>query len=189
MRQLLYISLYPPPPPKPMDRAEVPLSPQKGQVQRQKQDLWPKPTSRPMAIALLNAFIRTNSPECLMRGLPYHSYVDNDGVKDVDPFEQEERLIDSEDNSPLKDEILEMQSLKDCWALLRHGFVKRQQFERSHLGEDQSIQPETATVGTYAWPVLEWFIQVYEKDERRERDKGHGKICSCFMLLLHWTFV
>jgi pentatricopeptide repeat protein len=182
IRQLLYISLYPPPPSKRMDRADVLLSPQKGQFQRQKQDLWPKPSSRPLAIALLNAFIRTNSPECLMRGLPYHSYIDNDGAKDVDPFGQEETSTESEDNSPLKDVLLEMQHLKDCWGLLRDGFVKRQQLDRFHLGENESLQPENAIVGPFAWPVLEWLIRVYETDERQERGNGHGEIAShlCF---------
>lgn len=174
IRQLLYISLYPPPPPKRVDRTDMPLTPHKGQFQRQKQDLWPKPGSRPLAISLLNAFIRTNSPECLMRGLPYHSYVDNDGVKDVDPFGKES-TDNSEDNSPLRDELLAIQSLKDCWGLLRDGFVKRKQFDQSHVGEEQSKTLENTIVGPYAWPILEWLIQVYEKDERQEGEKGHGE--------------
>lgn len=110
-----------------------------------------------------------------MRGLPHHSYVGRDGVKDVDPFGQEQLLIEPEDNSPLRDELLAMQALKDCWGLMRDGFVRRKRLDQSHL-EDESVGPGGAVVGPYAWPVLEWLIQVFEKDERRERERGHGEI-------------
>ncbi|KAF8497662.1 hypothetical protein JB92DRAFT_1024633 [Gautieria morchelliformis] len=172
IRQLLYISLYPPPRPKCAERVDVFLSPQKAQIQRQKQDLWPKPGSRPLAIALLNAFIHTNSPECLTRGLPYHSYIDNNGVKDVDPFGQEKPLSEPEDHSPMRSELPKMQTLKDCWGLLKGGLVKRKKWDRSQLVDEEPMEPENAIVGRYAWPVLEWLLQVFEKDERRERENS-----------------
>lgn len=116
-----------------------------------------------------------------MRSLPHYSYIDRDGLKDVDPFGKEKSLEEPEDNSPLKDELLAIQSLKDCWGLLRDGFVKRKQVGRSHVDEDESIEAESTgtestIVGPYAWPVLEWLIQAFEKDERRERERGHGEI-------------
>jgi hypothetical protein len=180
MRQLLYISLYPPPskPSKRVDGADAPPpSPQKVQLQRQKDDLWPKPESRPLAIALLKAFAGTNAPESLMRGLPFYSYEDNDGAMDVDPF-REEKITDerAEDNSPLKNEVLAMQELKDCWELLRGGIVKRKQVDRCRSdGMVANSEPEDDdVVGPYAWPVLEWLIRVFENDERRAVKEGQG---------------
>jgi hypothetical protein len=187
IRQLIYISLYPPPQPKRVERVDVLLSPRKAHIQRQKQDLWPRPGSRPLAIALLNAFIRTNSPECLTRGLPYYSYIDNDGVKDVDPFRQEKLLNEPEDHSPMRNELSKMQSLKDCWGLLMGGLVKRKKLERSQLVDEEPMEPENAIVGRYAWPVLEWLVQVFEKEERRERENSRGKIEFHIHELIKWT--
>ncbi|KAF8575090.1 hypothetical protein K439DRAFT_771748 [Ramaria rubella] len=175
IRQLVYISLYPLPE-KVIERVDFPPSPQKMQFQRQKEDLWPKPTSRPLAVALLKAFLGTSSPQCLMRALPFHIYINSEGVRDVDPFCNEEISEDySEDNSPLKNELRTMQSLKDCWGLLKNGFVKRKQLDRARVDDSAaSHQSDDAIVGPYAWPVLEWLIKIFEKDEQQGKKQGHA---------------
>ena len=187
MRQLLYISLYPPPPKPPKCVAHMdapPPSPQKVQLQRQKDDLWPKPASRPLAIALLEAFAKTNTPESLMRGLPFHSYMDNDGVVDVNPFRREKPTDEHvEDHSPIRNEILAIHELKDCWGLLKNGFVKRKQADRYRMDE-AVVNPgseDDDIVGPHAWPVLEWLIHVFEQDEKRAGEEGRTP-CSALLL-------
>ncbi|KAF8520484.1 hypothetical protein BU17DRAFT_89072 [Hysterangium stoloniferum] len=189
VRTLVYIALYPLPP-KPsnnVERIEMFLSPRKIQAQRHRDDMWPKPTSRPLAISLLRAFIDTNSPECLMRALPFHTYTDSDGVKDVNPFTEADLKENHEDNSPLKNELAGMQSRKDCWEMLKVGFIKRkQQDHRSRMDntaiKDDSEELPDPTVGPYAWPLLEWMIHVFEKNQCMKKAVGQPSFSPLLLM-------
>ncbi|KIJ49591.1 hypothetical protein M422DRAFT_27955 [Sphaerobolus stellatus SS14] len=166
IRQLVYIALYPLPPKrlKALKKSEVPLSPTKAQLQRQKDDMWPKPAAKSFAIALLQALVVTNAPASLMRGLPYYSYINVNGVKDVDPFKDEGEALAHDDNTPLKEQLRAFAELKDVWPLLRKEFITRQQEDSGQQTEDDDVG-KIAAVGPYAWGVLEWLIQLFEKDQ------------------------
>jgi len=180
MKQVIYIALYPLPSSEKIKRKNGnPLSPIKLQMQKQRDDSWPSPTSRPLAIALLHALVATNSPASLLRGLPHYAYVNIDGAKDVDPFQNQKSEADDkhDDMSPLQPEIHRIfPNLKDIWGLLAKDLIKRKQYDLGRRitndSDDEDDKENTIasrTVGPYAWPVLEWFISVFEKDQ-----ENHG---------------
>lgn len=177
VRQLVYISLYPPAqvltsnPDKLIDAITSPH-----ELRLQKDDLWPKPSAREKALTLLRSYVNVNPPQSLMRAFPFYSYVDENGQNDVNPFSNE-NLEDvlHEDNTPLRDELLKFRSLKDCWGCMKDGFVKRKQQDTVSRSQRQTTLEEPMIVGPYAWPILEWLISVFEKDQELKRQTDGSK--------------
>lgn len=101
-----------------------------------------------------------------MRGFPHHPYINAEGVKDVDPFKDEDMSRKChEDNSPLRIELQTFDSLNDIWGVLQEGFIKRKGHQGSQEADLARKMPSNA-VGQYAWPVLEWLVRIFEKDEQ-----------------------
>ncbi|KAL5523898.1 hypothetical protein ACEPAG_8071 [Sanghuangporus baumii] len=210
IRQLIYISLYPPPLPndpakdkgKRREVSVVSGSPSK-QIQQarrlQKQALFPPPEATEAAKELLHQFaIDSVSPEALMRAVPcYHlTQAELDGtprpIKSNMFFGNFEIAEDMD--SYLSKQASKLKECKDCWSMLRKGVVTRQDaalvriedpfldadFEDDNDGSESS----EAIVGRYSWHLLEWFIQLFEKDQALVIDQGRAAEDSYSILLL-----
>ncbi|KAI6121467.1 hypothetical protein F5141DRAFT_518614 [Pisolithus sp. B1] len=184
IRQLLYIALYPPPSHSGDEQAQTqsPLSPVKGSPSKQKQ-LLPKTSFAPTATAsgaaqqLLFSFLRTNSPDTLFRGLPKYAVVTaNECATRSEAVDK-----DYEQDSPIAREALRIRDSKHCWAIVKEGFIQHGKFtplpeERSKRrrkpavgstddDSDNAFKPTPAAVAEHAWPVLDWLLRLFERDE------------------------
>ncbi|KIK99059.1 hypothetical protein PAXRUDRAFT_30748 [Paxillus rubicundulus Ve08.2h10] len=182
IRQLLYIALFPPPPPtgdQISEHDQVPISPVKGSPTKQKQTL-PKLSLSPSVAAseaaqrLLMSFLSTNSPESLFRTLP--GYPPNSAVGTPEP-----RSDDHDEDSVIAQESFCIKDCRDCWAILKGGFIPRKKLlplardggrKRSRNAyeiEDVSLQngvpAQPSIIAEHAWPVLDWLLFLFEKDE------------------------
>ncbi|GJJ06368.1 hypothetical protein Clacol_000559 [Clathrus columnatus] len=182
IRQLIYIALLPPPLKQTLDTKELPDAPPSPQkICLQKDDIWPKPIARQKALALLRSYVGINSPQSLMRAFPFYPYVSEDGTNDGSLFGNE-RLEERfhEDNTPLREEIVKFQFLKDCWGCLKERFAKRNQQDsalgsrKQNILDSGTIEQQAGFVGPYAWPILEWLISVFEKDEELQQLNGES---------------
>lgn len=156
-----------------------------------KDDVWPKPSAREKALALLRSYVNINSPSSLMRAFPFYRYVNEDGIHDVDPFSNEspnEKF--HEDNTPIRHEVHKFQSLKDCWECLKDGFVRRKQQDQVSRSRKQptptdiDVKDEPTLVGPHAWSILEWFILIFEKDQELQRHSSSGMCLLLFSFKL-----
>ncbi|KAL5485088.1 hypothetical protein ACEPAI_7730 [Sanghuangporus weigelae] len=210
IRQLIYISLYPPPllkdPAKDKGkRREVSVvsgSPSK-QIQQarrlQKQALFPPPEATEAAKELLHQLaIDSISPEALMRAIP--CYRPTQAELDDTPRPIKSNMffgnfeIAEDMDSYLSKQASKLKECKDCWSMLRKGVVTRQdaalvRIEDPFLDadfEDDNDESESseAIVGRYSWHLLEWFIQLFEKDQALVIDQGRAAEDSYSILLL-----
>ena len=176
IRQLLYIALYPPPSQNGADNAEPdPMSPRKA-VKQQKSPLYPSPAAAVAAQRLLMSLAHTNSPSGLFRALP--SYTD---AKDpIDSMELEE------EDSVVGREAVCIKDSRNCWAILREGFIRRKTFaitspkpkgkgRDNHLEEEEFPSGDPAVVAANAWPVLDWIVTIFERDELEQLDNNRRK--------------
>jgi len=79
-------------------------------------------------------------------------------------------------------ESLCISEAKDCWELLKPGFVRpfkleatseRRTRKRDAFDSDEDdIESGELAVAKYVWPVLEWMIMVFEKNERWTQDEA-----------------
>ncbi|KAH7888552.1 hypothetical protein F5I97DRAFT_1853575 [Phlebopus sp. FC_14] len=191
VRQLLYIALFPPAPSEDRvnDREQLPPSPIKGSPSKQKQFL-PKTSFLPSTAAseaaqrLLLSFASTNSPGSLLRALPSYPAT-TAGVSNPQPEASHDDLYD-------EDSVISRQSLciKDCrssWTILKEGFIQRKklakisQHGRKRRGKsvfdddddflENGNNSTPAIVADHAWPVLEWLVSLFEKDESMNSKK------------------
>lgn len=195
IRQLLYIALFPPPPAtgdQITHLEQIPPSPIKGSPTRQKPtiakaSLSPSVTHSALAQRLLFSFLATNSPRSLFRALPRYP-LDDPADNDLPPA--------LNDNSHGEDSLISRESLcikdcKHCWAILKDGFVQRKKFfppdtskKRGRAAYDvQDVVLDQgqgsgtqAVVAEHAWPVLEWLLSLFEKDECLNSHKSLGKV-------------
>lgn len=184
IRQLLYIALYPPPfhTGDEQEQTQRPLSPAKGSPSKQKQ-LLPKISFAPTVTAsgaaqkLLSSFLRTNSPDTLFRGLPKYA------VATANECATRSEAVDKEydQDSPIAREAMCLKHCKHCWAIVKEGFIQRGKFaplpeERGKRqtkptvgpaddDSDNACNPAPAVVAEHAWPVLDWLLRLFERDE------------------------
>ncbi|KAG1770479.1 hypothetical protein EDD22DRAFT_770017 [Suillus occidentalis] len=187
VRQLFYIALYPPPPS--LDHAEERdlnlASPSKGSPTKPKHQA-PKMTFAPSVNAseaaqrLLLSFVRTNTPTSLFQALPQ-------------PRRNNELPFEGDDHdSVVAKESLCIKDAKHCWAILKEGFVPRIRVSQPSLlaGKKKRgkliIEPEEyveenrsnlvlAPVAEYAWLVLLWLVELFQRDESLASGDGSVK--------------
>lgn len=185
MRQLFYIALYPPPPS--LDHVEErdlnPASPSKGSPTKQKHQA-PKMTFAPSVNAseaaqrLLLSFVRTNTPTSLFQALPQ-------------PRRSNELPFEGDDHdSVVAKESLCIKDAKHCWAILKEGFVPRIRVSQPSLlagkkrgklitdieeyVEENRSNSVLAPVAEYAWLVLLWLVELFQRDESLTSGDGSG---------------
>ena len=113
----------------------------------------PTEEEKSMALALLNAFLLTNSPASLFRGLPSYD------TKDQPPIPAQ---LDPADDSPIGKEARVVTQAKDCWALLAQDLIDTEG-EGDDIEDDMDSNP---LVGSYSWSTLSWMISIFERDEQ-----------------------
>jgi hypothetical protein len=186
IRQLLYMALYPNSSPKSEDgklgrRNSDPGSPRKiipAKQHRTEQLL--SPATSESARRLLMSFVNTNSPEALFCGLPSYTPRQEGASAPAD--------IDDEDSYIAKESVCIRES-KNCWTILKGGFIraapspppspkKKARNRRAEPAGDTQFSTDVAAqdtprvVADSAWPVLDWFVTLFEHDERLVEDKG-----------------
>ncbi|EPQ57527.1 hypothetical protein GLOTRDRAFT_58955 [Gloeophyllum trabeum ATCC 11539] len=187
IRQLLYIALYPPPDRESEGLKAVYASPSKIAPAKQKKSaLVPTLTASEAARQCLTSFAATNTPASILRALP--SYPGPE-----EPVADEAHDIGDEDeDSFISREATNIKQCKNCWAVLREGFINCSNNESSARdkstrrrkstwdgGSDKDseiLDPEApAMVGPQSWPVLDWLLDVFEKDERLTENSGNPR--------------
>lgn len=134
-----------------------------------------------------------NSPTSLLRALP--AYRDPNDADDVPPdFDPE---LPSDVDSFVASEAIRLKNCKNCWNILKSGFIKsladgsftvpgspRKRRRGNATAADFSPANEEDTslvVGENAWPILDWLLVLFEKDESMTEASQQGsKYCHYF---------
>jgi len=112
----------------------------------------------------------------LLRALP--AYPDPSDADDAPLFDPE---LPSDVDSFVASEAVRFRNCKNCWNILKFGFIKsladsstllgsprkRRRRGNSTAAEYGPIDEEDSSlvVGENAWPVLDWLLVLFEKDE------------------------
>ncbi|KAG6378154.1 hypothetical protein JVT61DRAFT_13843 [Boletus reticuloceps] len=197
IRQLLYIALFPPPLPandQTTQQAQFPPTPVKGSPTKHKltlskASLSPSVVESETAQRILFSFLATNSPASLFRALPRYPLHD---AADTDLLPESSRNGHDED-SLIARESLCLRDCKNCWAILKQGFIQRkkllpqnsrQKRERGAYDLEDAVLDQgydtPAVVAEHAWPILQWLLSLFEKDELLKSQKSGER----FSLLL-----
>lgn len=186
IRQLLYIALYPSAiSEKGKEKSNFdPSSPNKP-AKQQKSSLVPSPAATAAAQRLLMSFANTNSPESIFRALPCYGSSSSG----------EPELNDDEEDSLIAREALYIKESKHCWSLLVEGFVPRRRqifstpkgkgknrFEGDIFFNEASATEMRAVVAENAWPVLDWLLRIFERDELATEHDGLRELANPFKL-------
>ncbi|KAG9316385.1 hypothetical protein JVU11DRAFT_2418 [Chiua virens] len=147
--------------------------------------LSPSARESEAALRLLLSFLVTNSPGSLLRALPRYA---------LDDAADNAQLAESanyghDDDSLIARESLCIKDCRDCWSILKEGVVQRKKLlpedtrkkrgrdtyevDDADLCQDRSMP---ALVADHAWPILQWLISLFEKDELLHFQKSGGKI-------------
>ncbi|KAF8639505.1 hypothetical protein AX17_001410 [Amanita inopinata Kibby_2008] len=171
VRQLIYIALHPPSAAQP-DKTSKSIydSPSKLTGQQSAKTLLSS-SAITAAQQLLISFVVTQSPNSLARALP--SYDSSNRVST--------NAGDDAWDSDISRESRCIREAKDCWALLAEGFLsrgkvlfstpKKTRRRRGTAAEDSffTTDSQNATVrsiiGDSAWPLLDWLLTLFERDE------------------------
>lgn len=176
VRQLLYIALYPPSSgPIRTNHKAAHDTPSKLSSRHAYSTLLPSPTASELAKRMLLVLADVNSPVALLRALPaYPDPSDNIAAPMTDP----ELLSDAD--SFVASEAVRFRNCKNCWNILKLGFIKSlsestsavpgspRKRRRGDAIVDYTPIDEGETplvVGENAWPVLDWLLVLFEKDE------------------------
>lgn len=164
-------------------------------ARQQKYTTLPSPTATIAAQRLLSSFVSTNSPGALSQALPNCSTSGEANSTWSD---------DEDEDSFIAREALAIKRAKNCWTILKEGFIQRKKLttvatprgkgkKRKDTWEDDagsndcSLTP--AVVSDVAWPVLEWLIRIFERDEISVQSSGlrefkqHLQSKTCFGLI------
>ncbi|KAJ7163587.1 hypothetical protein C8R43DRAFT_990176 [Mycena crocata] len=157
IRQLLFMALYSASDRRP-DKAYVDLSSSPSKRQK-KSHLLPSPAATLASQQLLISFATTNSPAAVIRTLR---------PTDVEPEDDNESFVATESMCITR--------CKNCWQILAQGFLERHQplfftpkgkhRDADVSFTDLSISQTRAPMGETAWPVLEWLLLIFERDEQ-----------------------
>ena len=148
--------------------------------------LLPSPTSSELAKRTLRVLADVNSPASLLRALP--AYPDpNNADADAAPE------LPSDVDSFVASEAVRFRNCKNCWNILKFGFIKSladgsstmpgssRKRRRGNTAADYGPLDEEETslvVGENAWPVLDWLLVLFEKDESITEASQKGSKCS-----------
>lgn len=163
IRQLIYIALHTTTASLPNENAgDSPPSPGLS-----KNTLLVPPAAVVAARRLLVSFASTNSPQVVARALPRY------------PDHHESNILLAEDvgDSAIAVESMSLSGSKSCWNILAEGFIHRtRQMLPTPKGKGKqcteradhkpvSMAENPNVVGDDAWPVLEWLLLLFERDE------------------------
>jgi len=124
----------------------------------------------------------TNSPGAIFRAVP--SYADANEPADVPAA-----FADEEEDSVIGRESICIKESKNCWSILKEGFIQRKtpaisspkprniRTRRDFLEEDGFLDGVSdlaapSPVAANAWPVLDWMVTVFELDETQQVNNG-----------------
>ncbi|EKM54481.1 uncharacterized protein PHACADRAFT_97489 [Phanerochaete carnosa HHB-10118-sp] len=161
----------------------IPASPSKYAARHQRSSCTPTSAACEAALKLLKAY--ANSPQSLLHALP------NYGLSDLPGLGNPHTNNDDDCEPEMAHFSRRVREAKNCWELLREGFVKRDSpgvdgmssnYRRSKRGrhndwsdeEDESFMVP-APVDQQAWPVLEWLLKMFEKDEAAVAARGQPR--------------
>jgi hypothetical protein len=194
VRQLLYIALYPPSPTW-INHKSTQESPSKLSSRHAYSALLPSPSASELAKRTLRVLADVNSPASLLRALP--AYPDPNDTDDAPPdFDPE---LPSDVDSFVASEARRLRNCKNCWNILKFGFIQsladgsstvprspRKRRRGNATAADLSPVNEEETslvVGENAWPVLDWLLVLFEKDESMAEASQQGsKYCHLFLV-------
>ncbi|KAG9095394.1 hypothetical protein FRC06_009845 [Ceratobasidium sp. 370] len=134
------------------------FSPRKLQAQTE----IPSTDASQLALELLTTLASTTHPEHLTAGLNSYARAPSDAA------ELDEAQVQVK--SPLIDEAVRVGRARDCWQMLREGFLARRDQDTlakpDEDDEDEGAGQLLCVVAPYAWGVLGWWIELFEVDER-----------------------
>lgn len=181
MQQLIYIALHPisdVAPEKPTK--SIYDSPSKLQ---QFTKTVISPTAITEARQLLFSLTATQFPDSLARALP--SYETTVGVAI--------NATGDIGDSDIARESLCVKDAKDCWSLLAEGFLskgkvlfsspkRKSRRRREDIDDlpplDDQMETSRSIVADSAWPVLDWLLTLFERDERLSGSKDNCKFLN-----------
>ncbi|KIY44434.1 hypothetical protein FISHEDRAFT_77630 [Fistulina hepatica ATCC 64428] len=188
IRQLVYLSLFSisilSDKSKEYQGTSVPSTPSK-MPRQTRTNLLPSSDSITAARRLLIAFGISHFPDDIFRALPAY--------RDLPPpFWQNESSMDSD----IARAALAIKDCKTCWNFLTDSFMERKMSmlmsprkkrgrgarEDDYDGIAIVNDGPKAPVGPNAWPVLEWLIDLFEKDELCNQAKESGGLYSPHLL-------
>ncbi|KAJ6587156.1 hypothetical protein DFH09DRAFT_247715 [Mycena vulgaris] len=176
IRQLLFMALY-----SASDRGQdkVRVDPSSSPSKRQKKShLLPSLAATLASQQLLVSFATTNSPAAVIRTLR---------PSDPEPQDDNECFVATESMC--------ISRCKNCWQILAEGFLDRhqpifltpkgkgKQRDTDVSFTDLSISEVRAPVGETAWPVLDWLLLLFEKDEQENPTSRKIHKSVSFMVL------
>ncbi|KAH8828250.1 hypothetical protein DL96DRAFT_1162839 [Flagelloscypha sp. PMI_526] len=161
VRQLLCMALYPsstttdPTPAVELDL--LPSSPRK-LIKQAKEPSHPSPRDADLAQSLLMSIAATSLPFDIFCALP--------GYNARNDWE------DDDAESVIADQALALVQCKTCWEFLTPDFCARQQAttksRKGRRARDEALDTsldDQGPISKTAWPVLEWLVVLYEKDQ------------------------
>ncbi|TFK23657.1 hypothetical protein FA15DRAFT_642120 [Coprinopsis marcescibilis] len=184
IRQLIFLALHSPDPVRnDGNRPSFHDSPQKTKHMRTSNPITSKAVVS--ALDLLTSLLSTNSPEALGRALPsYASYEENLSTH-----------VQEEGDSLLAKQALCIKTAKHCWEILEEGYIYRTQVVTSPKGKskirrdfsiDGAFQDETLPGGSHiigetTWPVLNWLVTLFERDEQLREASDNARYSRIFL--------
>ncbi|KAL0571342.1 Superkiller protein 3 [Marasmius crinis-equi] len=161
IQQLLYIALYP----HNANKApQIPGSPSK--MDKRWIKIQTLSISRDTSLAAQNvlfSFAQTNSLEAIFKALPACSRNEDPTSSDMD--------------SALANEALCIPRCKSCWNLLAKDFIRpggdlHNERRRHNVNSDSEEESAESVVAEHAWPILEWLLFLFERDEAFAEREG-----------------
>lgn len=166
----------------------IPSSPSKYTASHQRASHALTASASEAAQQLLKAYAQTNSPGSLLCALPGYGLSDLKGLSNV--LHNNASLNDDSD-SEISRYSRHVRDAKNCWDILREGHLSpdghggqaainsSRGSKRGRRGDvsdrDESPSGVPAPVGQHAWPVLEWLLMAFEKDEATVAASGQRK--------------
>ncbi|KAI0266816.1 hypothetical protein BC834DRAFT_823188 [Gloeopeniophorella convolvens] len=197
LRQLLYIALYPPslPGQHSGNHKVTQESPSKLSSRHAYSTLLPSPTASELAKRTLRVLADINSPSALLRALP--AYKDPGDEEVASPTDGPGSASDAD--SFVASEAVRFRDCKNCWNILKSGFIptpqdshtgglassprKRRRGESVTYDSRMGDEDPPPVVGENAWPILDWLLALFEKDEKVT--EAHGRARYSPLLLSH----
>ncbi|TDL26160.1 hypothetical protein BD410DRAFT_784211 [Rickenella mellea] len=157
----------------------------------------PTPEASQAALSLLMNFAQTNNPESLLRAIP--SYHLSEAELATKRAMQPSRDMgypdrDEHEDSQIAKDAGVLKECNDCWSMLKAGVVKRpdewrtqrrdpgrstgyrSQMNRTDDFDDSDGEEEDQdtvdVVGDKSWPLLDWFVSLFEREESLMQSDG-----------------
>jgi len=178
----MYLALYPP------DCTS--LSPVKtsnsAKSGRGAQSLAPTPATSEAAYDALSLLSKRIPPRTLLQALP--SYPAIGETRRASPLQGTDS-VDHAEESMISRESARFTDCINCWKILKEGFVPplspvervlpgspRKKSARGATSFHSSHDQEPAIVGERSWPMLEYLITLFEKDELQKYNESGGAL-------------